>query len=56
MRVSVPHFFSHIRDTRIVVTPDIVSEVSDFNITKCLGYNIRSNLRYPWYPEMKQDF
>ena len=23
----IPHFFSHIRGTRIVVTPDIVSEV-----------------------------
>ena len=24
---SVPHFFFHVRGTRIVVTPDIVSEV-----------------------------
>ena len=53
MRVSVPHLLSHIQGTRIVVTPDIVSKVSDFNITKCLRYDIQSNLRYP---EMKQDF
>ena len=25
--ISVPHFFSHVRGTRIVVTPDIVSKV-----------------------------
>ena len=25
--ISIPHFFSHIRDTCIIVTPDIVSEV-----------------------------
>ena len=27
--IFVPHFFSHIRGTHIIVTPEIVSEVQD---------------------------
>ena len=27
INTSIPHFFSRVRGTRIVVTPDIVSEV-----------------------------